>query len=80
MGVIKESQVEYLHKVTIAGVAPDAENEETQDQESVTKDGPVQGSRWKVCSENQRNQGYLKLKSKSRATSGNQRACTKSLG
>ncbi|CAM9878817.1 unnamed protein product, partial [Bubo scandiacus] len=71
-GVTKEPQVEYLREVTIAGVGPATETEETQDQESVSKDRPAQGSRWKVCSAKQRNQGYPKLKSKSRARSGNQ--------
>lgn len=80
MGVIKEPQVEYLRKVTIAGVGPATETEETEDQESVTKDRPAQGSRWKVCSGKQRKQGRSKPKSKSRARSGNQRACIKSLG
>ena len=72
--------MEYLCEVTIAGVGPATETEETQDQESVTKDTPAQGSRWKVHSGKQRNQAYPKPKSKSRARSGNQRACAKSLG
>lgn len=50
MGVIKEPQVEYLCEVTTAGVRPATETEETQDQESITKVRPAQGSRWKVCS------------------------------
>lgn len=62
MGVIKEPQVEYLCEMTIAGVGPAIETEETQDQESITKDRPVQGSRWKVCSGKQRNQGYPQTK------------------
>lgn len=80
MGVIEEPKVEYLPEVTIAGVGPATETEETQDQESVTKDRAAQGSRWKGHSGKERNQGYPKPKSKSRARSGNQRACTKSLG
>ena len=72
--------MEYLREVTTAGVGPATGTEEAQDQESVTEDRPVQGSRWKVRSGKQRTEGYPKSKSKSRARSGNQRACTKSLG
>lgn len=74
--LLRSHKWEYFHVVTVAGVGPVTEPEETQDEESVTKDRPAQGSRWKVYSGKQRNQGYLKPKSKSTAWSGNERACS----
>lgn len=38
--------------MSVAGAAPASETEETQDQESVTKDRLAQSSRWKRTQEN----------------------------
>lgn len=56
-------------------MGPVTETEETQDQESVTKDRPR--LQMEMHPGKLRNQGYLKPKSKSRARSGSQRAALK---
>lgn len=38
--------------MSVVGAGPATETEETQDQESVTKDWPAQGSKWKCIQEN----------------------------